>query len=55
MNYVVHDSKCGKVFGTLEEACAYAEEIRQKTGYIVSIEETKRKISHVYNFNHCPG
>lgn len=48
MNYKVHDSKTGKVFGSLKEASAYAEEIRKKTRIIVAITETKASATHTY-------
>lgn len=47
-NYLVHDTKTGKVFGTLAEAAAYAEEYRKKTRVILCITETTRKVSHVF-------
>ena len=37
-----------KVFATLPEACAYADDYFAATGIIVAVEETNRKVTHVY-------
>lgn len=50
MNYKVHDSKRGKVFATLKEANAYANEILRKTGYVLLVTETKANVTHEYTF-----
>lgn len=49
MNYLVHDSKRGKVFATLDEASRYAEEHRKATGEIIAVTKTTRKVTHKYN------
>lgn len=46
MNYLVQDSKRGKVFATLEEAAGYAADIRKATGEIVAVVETARQVTH---------
>jgi len=46
MNYKL--GRHSLVFGTLEEAIACAEEIFRDTGIIVSITETKEKVTHIY-------
>lgn len=51
MSYLVQDSKRGKVFATLKEAAAYAAEIRKATGEIIAVVETRRKVTHFYNFS----
>ena len=48
MNYIVFDSRKGKVFATLSEATAYANEIAHKTGVFVSVEQTSRGVTHTY-------
>lgn len=50
MNYKVHDSKRGKVFATLKEANAYANEMIRKTGAVFLVTETKAKVTHEYQF-----
>ena len=50
MNYKVHDTKRGKVFETLKEAQAYANEIEDRTHVIVAITETRAKVTHIYTF-----
>lgn len=49
MNYLVQDSKRGKVFATLEEAAGYAAEIRKATGEFVAVTETRRKVTHTFH------
>ena len=49
MNYLVH-YKRGLVFATLEEASAFCDEVMRKTGYVLCITETKRKVTHIYEF-----
>lgn len=48
MNYLVHDSKRGKVFATLAEASAYARDHQKATGDFVAVTETNRKVTHIY-------
>lgn len=36
------------VYKTLEEARAVCEEIRKRTGYILTVQETERKVTHKY-------
>ena len=36
------------VFATLQEASAYAEEIRRRTRIIAAVTETRRKVTHNY-------
>jgi hypothetical protein len=49
MNYLVHDyTKRGKVFATIEEANAYANEMLKRSGYVFAVTETKRNVTHVY-------
>lgn len=48
MNYKVFDSEKGKVFGTLKEAVAYADEIAEKFNVFVEIRETSAAVTHVY-------
>lgn len=51
MNYLVSDyTKKGKVFATFEEARGYANEIFMRTGYVLCVTKTKRKVTHVYTF-----
>ena len=51
MNYLVHDhTKRGEVFATLAEANAYRGDIINQTGRVYLITETKRKVTHIYNF-----
>ena len=46
MNYLVQDSKRGKVFATLEEASAHAQDILRTTGEFVNVCATRRKVTH---------
>lgn len=48
MNYLVQDSKRGKVFETLAEAMAYAAAHQRATGDFVNVCETARKVTHIY-------
>jgi len=48
MNYKVHYGKRGKVFATLAEASAYANEIMRRFGVIVAVTETKARATHIY-------
>jgi hypothetical protein len=51
MHYLVHDhTKRGKVFATLEEANAYRNFLIQTTKIVYAITETKRQVTHIYNF-----
>lgn len=47
MHYLVNR----KVFETLEEARAYAQEVFNKTKIALGITETKRKVTHIYPLN----
>lgn len=47
-NYVVYDSRRGKVFATDQEARAYAAEHLEKTKEVLAIERTGRKVTHTY-------
>lgn len=43
---------CGRrvlVFATLNEAVAFCNEVANKTGYILNVTETKKKITHEYS------
>lgn len=51
MNYKVECSRRGKVFGTLEEAIACANEILEAVNIMVSIVETEEKVTHIYELN----
>ena len=52
MNYHVDDhTKRGKVFETLEEANAYANEIMRKTGIVYMVHETEKEVTHTYNLD----
>ena len=44
----VFDSARGKTFKTLPEARAYANAYARKTGEIVAVEQTGRKVTHTY-------
>jgi hypothetical protein len=44
-----HYKTDNKVFGTLEEANAYASDYARKTRIILAVEATRRKITHKYN------
>ena len=46
MNYLVQDGVRGKVFATLTEANAYRNEHFRRTGDIVAVVETNRKVTH---------
>ena len=46
--YTVWDTKTGKTFATQGEAIAYANEKRRKTGEILSVTQTKRKVTHTF-------
>ena len=46
--YTVWDTKRGKTFATQGEAIAYADERRRKTGEILSVTQTKRKVTHTF-------
>ena len=48
MHYKVHDSKRGKVFGTLDQASAYRNYLIKSKGIVVCITETKAKVTHKY-------
>ena len=51
MHYLVHDhTKRGKVFATLEEANAYRNFLIQTLKIVYAISETKRQITHIFNF-----
>ena len=50
MNYVVWCSARGKVFPTLDQAAAYAEKLRRESGVVVAVEETSRKVTHIYAY-----
>ena len=45
MNYLCNK----KVFATLEEANAYANDIMRQTKEVLIVEQTKRKVTHKYN------
>lgn len=47
-NYLVHDSRRGKVFATPEEAQAYQDYYFRKTRQIVCISRTSRKVTHTF-------
>lgn len=47
-SYTVFDSARGKTFKTLPEARAYANAYARKTGEIVAVEQTGRKVTHTY-------
>lgn len=47
-SYTVFDSARGKTFRTLPEARAYANAYARKTGEIVAVEQTGRKVTHTY-------
>lgn len=47
-SYTVFDSARGKTFKTLPEARAYANAYARKTGEIVAVEQTGRKVTHAY-------
>lgn len=47
-SYTVFDSARGKTFKTLSEARAYANAYARKTGEIVAVEQTGRKVTHTY-------
>ncbi len=47
-SFTVFDSARGKTFKTLPEARAYANAHARKTGEIVAVEQTGRKVTHVY-------
>ena len=47
-SYTVFDSARGKTFMTLPEARAYANASARKTGEIVAVEQTGRKVTHNY-------
>ena len=52
MHYLVHDhTKKGKVFATLQEANAYRNDLINQTKRVYLITETKRQVTHIYNFN----
>lgn len=48
MNYKVCDSARGHIFGTLKEACSYAELIRRETGIIIAVISTDKAVTHFY-------
>lgn len=51
MNYLVHDhSRRGKVFATMAEANAYANDIIRNSGVVCLVTETRRKVTHIYDF-----
>ena len=45
MHYMVNH----RVFGTLQEAKAYADDYFGKTGVILAVTATNRKVTHIYN------
>ena len=47
----VFDTRRGKTFATEKEATAYEREFRKKTGIFVSVERTKRKVTHTYGLS----
>lgn len=48
-HYLVQDSKRGKVFKTLKEASGYSNLFFKKTGEMVAVVETGRKVTHTFN------
>lgn len=48
MNYKVHDSKRGKCFASLAEANAYCNLILRETGIVLTVTETRGKVTHTY-------
>lgn len=54
MSYTAYTTKRGKTFATLTEARKAASEFARKTGIIVAVEETRRKVTHKYDFFRVP-
>ena len=46
--YTVWDTKRGKTFATSDEAIAYANERRQRTGEIFAVTQTRKAVTHTY-------
>ena len=50
-NYKVHSGGNGKVFATLEEATAYANEILRVHRELVAVTETRAAVTHIYRLS----
>ena len=50
-NYKVHSGGRGKVFATLEEATAYANEILRVHRELVAVTETRAAVTHIYRLS----
>ena len=46
--YTVWGTKRGKTFATSDEAIAYANERRQRTGEIFAVTQTRKAVTHTY-------
>lgn len=49
MNYIVYDTRKGKVFATFEEAKAYCDYLIVSKNLFVAMETTSRKVTHTYS------
>ena len=47
-HFLVRDGGRGKVFRTEEEATAYTNSIFEQTKEILSVEQTKRRVTHLF-------
>ena len=54
MSYTAYVTKRGRTFETLTEARRAADEHQRRTGVYVAIEETRRKVTHRYDFYRVP-
>ena len=54
MSYTAYTTKRGRTYATLTEARRDADEHQRKTGVFVAVEETRRKVTHKYDFYRVP-